>query len=129
MHTAALEISQFIVTLAVARQMVPLFIRYLSGEARTVTPPNMHPRPSSENESGDSGGWWENELFQGELKSWHDPGNPKNALVVFLKSRHGGEKQMMQIDLQFIKSVLDKSKFRARYIPHSHGSARSRQDS
>lgn len=123
-----LQLSLFYMTVIILHELMHLFIWYTSGDTRPATPPQMALFPSPNNKNGESGEWLERQWLGAYLKFKKDPNDPLKDIQTGIPFAITGQgEEVRQVDFQFIVSILDPSKFRARSTPHSHRSAWPRQ--
>lgn len=120
--------SLFYMTVIILHEVMHLFVWYTSGDTRPATPPEMALYPSNKRRQGESGEWLECQLFGGYLKFREDPKDAlktKQTGIPFSITGQGQDVRL--VDLGFITSILDPSKFCPRCTVHVQICARSRE--
>lgn len=116
MYLAALKNynrSFFHMSVTAAHEIIHLYISYMGGSPRPGTPPDMTFWPFGDEIRGESGHWWEGEVFGGLIGFWEDPNSPLNNRQAGIPFRADDKGLHRQVDLKFLLGIIDPSKFLA----------------
>ncbi|KGQ06474.1 hypothetical protein BBAD15_g8209 [Beauveria bassiana D1-5] len=109
------NIFKFHLVIALAHEIVHLFVGYLTGDPNVLTPPNLSARGHGSSTAGESGNYWERTFLGGTLEMWFPRGSveaPGSAHAYLLLETSRGPRMARRISPTYIDNMVNRREYR-----------------
>lgn len=100
---------KFHLVIALAHEIVHLFIGYLTPDKRVSTPPSMAPQGTYGRSEAESGRFWEELLLGGQLEMWFDRNAPEAPGMPYLMLPRGSQSTTTRLSQLICPSYIQET--------------------